>query len=161
MGCGKSTQGKKLAKALEKPFIDLDNYIEKKEDASIETIFNTKGEEYFREKESEYLKQVVARYPKSVVALGGGAACFNSNINLILKSGTVIYIEMPADSLHYRLTQSDSARPLLKDKTLEESLEFVTNLLRKRELFYVQAHITVNGINLTTDKLKEALLRTT
>lgn len=158
MGCGKSTQGKKLAKALEKPFIDLDNYIEKKEEATIETIFNTKGEEYFREKETEYLKQVVARYPKSVVSLGGGAACFNSNINLILKSGTVIYIEMPPDSLHYRLTQSDKSRPLLKDKTLEESLEFVTNLLRKREPFYTQAHITVNGINLTTDKLKEALL---
>ena len=157
MGCGKSTQGKKLAKALEKPFIDLDNYIEKKEEATIETIFNTKGEEYFREKETEYLKQVIARYPKSVVSLGGGAACFNSNINLILKSGTVIYIEMPPDSLHYRLTQSDKSRPLLKDKTLEESLEFVTNLLRKREPFYIQAHITVNGINLTTDKLKEAL----
>lgn len=157
MGCGKSTQGKKLARALEKPFIDLDNYIEKKEAASIETIFNTKGEEYFREKETEYLKQVIARYPKSVVSLGGGAACFNNNISLILKSGIVVYIEMPADSLHYRLTQSDKSRPLLKDKPLEESLEFVTNLLHKREPFYTQAHLTVNGINLTTDKLKEAL----
>lgn len=157
MGCGKSTQGKKLAKTLVKPFIDLDNYIAKKEESTIETIFETKGEDYFREKETEYLKQVIARYPKSVVALGGGAACFNSNINLILKSGTVIYIEMPPDSLHYRLTQSETSRPLLKNKTLEESLEFVTNLLHKRQIFYSQAHITVNGINLTTDKLKEAL----
>ena len=157
MGCGKSTHGKKLAKALEKPFIDLDNYIEKKEEATVDAIFETKGEEYFRGKETEYLKQVIARYPKSVISLGGGAACFNGNINLILKSGIVIYIEMPPDSLHYRLTQSDKSRPLLKDKTLEESLEFVTSLLRKREPFYTQAHITVNGINLTTDKLKEAL----
>ena len=157
MGCGKSTQGKKLAKALEKPFIDLDNYIEKKEEASIESIFESKGEDYFREKETEYLKQVIARYPKSVVALGGGAACFNSNINLILKAGTVIYIEMPPDSLHYRLTQSDNKRPLLKDKNLEESLKFVTDLLHKRETFYTQAHITISGINLTTDKLKEAV----
>jgi shikimate kinase len=157
MGCGKSTQGKKLAKALEKPFIDLDHYIEKKEEATIEIIFNTKGEDYFREKETEYLKQVIARYPKSVVSLGGGAACFNGNINLILKAGTVIYIEMPPDSLHYRLTQSETSRPLLKDKTLEESLKFVTDLLHKRETFYSQAHVTVNGINLTTEKLKEAL----
>lgn len=157
MGCGKSTQGKKLAKALEKPFIDLDNYIEKKEDSTIENIFTTKGEEYFREKESEYLKQVIARYPKSVVSLGGGAACFNNNITQLLKGGTVIYIEMEPESLHFRLTQSETQRPLLKDKSLEEGLEFIKDLLRRRLPFYTQAHITVNGINLTTDKLKEAL----
>jgi shikimate kinase len=157
MGCGKSTHGKKLAKALQKPFIDLDNYIEKKEEAAVQTIFETKGEDYFREKETEYLKQVIARYPKSVISLGGGAACFNNNINLIRKSGTVVYIEMPAESLHYRLTQSETQRPLLKNKSAEESLEFIKYLLHKREPFYTQAHITVNGINLTTDKLKEAL----
>lgn len=157
MGSGKTTQGKKLAKVLDKPFIDLDNYIEKKENLSISEIFSTKGEDYFREKESEYLKQVIARYPKSVVSLGGGAACFKNNITQILKSGTVIYIEMPAESLHYRLTQSETQRPLLQNKSLEESLEFIEDLLRKREPFYSQAHLTVNGINLTTDKLKEAL----
>ncbi len=157
MGSGKTTQGKKLAKALDKPFIDLDNYIEKKENATISQLFVTKGEDYFREKESEYLKQVIARYPKSVVSLGGGAACFNNNITQILKGGTVIYIEMPAESLHYRLTQSETQRPLLQNKSLEESLEFIKDLLRRREPFYSQAHITVNGINLTTDKLKEAL----
>lgn len=157
MGSGKTTQGKKLAKALDKPFIDLDNYIEKKEEMPIDKIFSTKGEDYFREKESEYLKQVIARYPKSVVSLGGGAACYHNNISQILKAGTVVYIEMPAESLHYRLSQSETQRPLLQNKSLEESLEFIKTLLRYREPFYSQAHITVNGINLTTDKLKEAL----
>lgn len=157
MGSGKSTHGKKLAKALEKPFIDLDNYIEKKEGITVDEIFSTKGEDYFREKESEYLKQVIARYPKSVVSLGGGTPCFNNNITQILKSGTAVYIEMPAESLHYRLTQSENKRPLLKDKSLEEGLEFIKSLLRKREQFYLQAQLTINGINLTTDKLKEAL----
>lgn len=157
MGSGKTTQGKKLAKALDKPFIDLDNYIEKKENLTIDQIFSSKGEAYFREKESEYLKQVIARYPKSVVSLGGGAACFHNNISQILKNGTVIYIEMPAESLHYRLSQSETQRPLLQNKSLEESLEFINDLLRRRLPYYTQAHITVNGINLTTDKLKEAL----
>jgi len=157
MGSGKTTQGKKLAKALDKPFIDLDNYIEKKENLSIEQIFATKGEDYFRGKESEYLKQVIARYAKSVVSLGGGAACFNNNISQILKAGIVIYIEMPPESLHYRLSQSETQRPLLQNKDPEESLEYIKTLLRYREPFYTQAHITVNGINLTTDKLKEAL----
>jgi len=157
MGCGKTTHGKKLAKLLNRSFIDLDNYIEKKEELSVDEIFKKKGEDYFREKESEYLTQVVNRYPSSVVSLGGGAACFNNNISLILKSGLVIYIEMPADSLQYRLSQSPTARPLLKDKSAEESLEFIKNLLRRRESFYTQAHITLNGINLTAEKIKEAI----
>jgi shikimate kinase len=157
MGSGKSTHGKKLAKLLNKPFIDLDNYIEKKEELSVQEIFEKKGEDYFREKESEYLKQVIARYPQSVVSLGGGTPCFNNNITQILKAGTAVYIEMPADSLHYRLTQSENKRPLLKDKSLEEGLEFIQDLLRRREQFYLQAQLTINGINLTADKLKEAL----
>lgn len=157
MGCGKSTHGKKLAKLLNKPFIDLDNYIEKKEEATVDFVFKTKGEDYFREKESEYLKQVINRYPKAVVSLGGGASCFNNNISLLLKSGLMIYIEMPPETLHYRLTQSDNTRPLLQNKSAEESLEFIENLLHKREHYYRQAQITVNGVNLTAEKLKEAI----
>jgi len=157
MGCGKTTHAKKLAKVLRSSFIDLDNYIEKKEETTIEKIFSDKGEEYFREKERLYLKQVIDRYKTSVVSLGGGAACFNDNLKTILKAGIVIYIEMSPEALHYRLVHSKTNRPLLQNKTAEESLEFIKTLLNKREKYYTQAHITVPGIDLTTDKLKEAL----
>ena len=55
MGCGKSSHGKKFAKLLNLPFIDLDNYIEKKEEKTIDEIFQSEGEESFRVKESMYL----------------------------------------------------------------------------------------------------------
>lgn len=157
MGCGKSTHGKKLAKLLNRPFIDLDHYIEKKEELSIDGIFKTKGEDYFRQKETEYLNQVINRYPTSVISLGGGTPCFNNNITLILKSGLSVYIEMPAESLHFRLSQSLTARPLIQNKSAEEALEFVKTLLKKRESFYLQAPITVNGHNLTAEKILEAI----
>lgn len=157
MGCGKSTQGKKLAKALQRPFIDLDHYLEKKEEATVDAIFAEKGEDYFREKEAVYLEQVVNRYASSVVSTGGGTPCFHQNMARMLKAGLVIYISMPPESLHLRLSQAKVARPLLAGKTAEESLEHIQYLLHKRESYYNQAHITVNGHNLTTDKLKEAL----
>ena len=71
MGSGKSSLGKKLAKSLDKKFIDTDKEIEKKENKTINEIFENNGEKYFREKEKEFLKSI----PNSlnmVIATGGG-----------------------------------------------------------------------------------------
>ena len=53
MGSGKSSLGKKLAKSLDKKFIYTDKEIEKKENKTINEIFENEGEKYFREKEKE------------------------------------------------------------------------------------------------------------
>jgi shikimate kinase len=58
MGSGKTVIGNKLAEILNYNFIDLDDYIEEKENASIKNIFDTKGEIYFRKIESLYLKEL-------------------------------------------------------------------------------------------------------
>ena len=49
MAVGKSTIGQELAKMLQRPFIDLDEWIEKQEKQSISTLFDEKGESYFRQ----------------------------------------------------------------------------------------------------------------
>ncbi len=157
MGCGKSTHGKKLAKVLRRTFIDLDVYISKEEGISVEEIFAEKGEDYFRQKESDNLNKINNQTSKLVISLGGGTVCFNNNLNKILNAGLVIYIKMPAEALHKRLINSKTQRPLLQNKNSEESLEYIKKLLEKREQFYNKAHLTINGIDLTTDKLKEAV----
>ena len=48
MGSGKTTIGKELSAVLQLPFIDLDHYIEEKEQLSINELFKQKGEIYFR-----------------------------------------------------------------------------------------------------------------
>ena len=57
MAVGKSTIGQELAKMLQRPFIDLDEWIEKQEKHSISTLFDEKGEAYFRQCEYQALKQ--------------------------------------------------------------------------------------------------------
>src|SRR5690625_5486913 len=57
MGAGKTTIGQKLSEILKLSFIDVDEYIEKKYETDIPTIFKTYGEERFREYEMISLKE--------------------------------------------------------------------------------------------------------
>jgi len=70
MGSGKSTIGKRLAENIEYPFIDLDSYIKKEGNKTIENIFQNYGEEYFRELETKSLKAIMN--DGAVISCGGG-----------------------------------------------------------------------------------------
>jgi len=59
MGSGKSTHGKKLAGILKKPFVDLDQYIQNKENKTVQFIFDNEGENEFRKLETTYLKELI------------------------------------------------------------------------------------------------------
>jgi shikimate kinase len=140
MGSGKSTLGKKLAKKIQAPFVDLDMEIEKKEDKSIEQIFNEKGEAYFRKIESAVLSEILGNGGDVVLSLGGGTPCFNNNLMLIKKMSTSIYIKLPAITLVQRLNQSNkNIRPLIANLSQSELLPFIEQQLTEREEFYSKA----------------------
>ena len=54
MGSGKTSAGKRLSVALKREFIDMDDFIEKREGITINEIFAQKGESYFRGLEKEH-----------------------------------------------------------------------------------------------------------
>ncbi len=55
MGAGKSTVGRRLARALQMRFVDLDQVIEAETGSSIALLFEIQGEAAFRERESAAL----------------------------------------------------------------------------------------------------------
>ncbi len=73
MGCGKSTVGRELARALGCPFVDLDRYIVSCEGRSIPEIFSEGGEPAFRAIELQALRSVLASYGAGLEADGGSA----------------------------------------------------------------------------------------
>ncbi len=153
MGSGKSTHGKKLAQLLEMPFYDLDEYIEHQENKSISDLFESEGEAAFREKETKYLKQLLFDESGIVIALGGGTVCFNNMLEFANLNGILIYISLPASALVQRLSSKKNSRPLLKNLNESQLQEFVTTLLNSREVYYKQAHLKINGINLRPEHL--------
>lgn len=158
MGSGKTTAGKKLAPLLKTRFIDLDEYIEKKENRTIPVIFEEQGEEGFREIESLCLKEVLRYKDPHIISLGGGTVCFNANLDIIKQNGTLIYIQLPVDVLAQRIKESKLTRPLLKSLSHQELIKNIEEILSERKKFYEQAHITVNGLNLTPQLLQQKIL---
>ncbi|MPR36867.1 shikimate kinase [Salmonirosea aquatica] len=156
---GKSTLGRKLARALNYRFVDLDKLIVKDQKKTIPEIFREKGEGYFREVESRILHQT---RPNQwlVVATGGGAPCFFENMAFIKATGISVFLNIPPAELAHRILQhGKDDRPLLSGVTqLEHELE---ERLRFRLPFYTQADFTVTPetckINLILELLRSYL----
>lgn len=161
MGSGKTTLGKKLASLNSMAFTDLDVFIEQQEQQSIPEIFEREGETTFRKKETLWLTEILKRETPEVIALGGGAVCFNDNLEKLKLRGLLIYLEMPVTALADRLMGAKDTRPLIKGRTTEEITQTIKELLDQRSGYYRQAHLTVNALNLNAKLLQQHILEFT
>ncbi len=152
MGCGKSTLGRKISRALNYEFVDLDQYIESVAGQSVASIFHDKGEEYFRTLETASL-QYFNDKKYIVLATGGGTPCFNDNLKMMLSHGCCVYIKMPEGALYQRLHKASPKRPLLQGKTEDALRSYIHETLLQREEIYMQSHIIADGINLSNTSL--------
>ncbi|HYB81166.1 MAG TPA: shikimate kinase [Mycobacterium sp.] len=109
-GSGKSTIGRRLAKALGVSFVDTDVAIEQRTGRSIADIFATDGEKEFRRIEEEVVRAALAD-GDGVVSLGGGAVT-SSGVREALAGHTVVYLEISAGE-GVRRTGGATVRPLL------------------------------------------------
>src|SRR5687767_1558966 len=71
-GAGKSTIGRRLARRLRIPFVELDRRIEEAAGLGLAEIFALHGEEYYRRLEREVLAGILAEEQPKVLATGGG-----------------------------------------------------------------------------------------
>jgi len=156
MGSGKSTLGSKLAREIGYKFVDMDHLIEETAGMTVPGIFSEHGEEVFRKWERDILLELCQR-EQIVVSTGGGAPCQGNMISVMNEHGVTVYLKLTPAALKDRLLQSKTERPLIKGKSETELLEFITELLKKREVFYDQAKLSIDGINLDLNDLVNRL----
>lgn len=109
-GSGKTTVGKRVASALDVPFIDSDQLIEVRAGMSVADIFLNQGEAVFRQMEEEVIAQALAE-TDGVLSLGGGAI-LNEATRARLASHKVVWLRVElADAA--RRVGMNTARPLL------------------------------------------------
>lgn len=153
MGCGKSTIAKTLAKINGQPFVDLDAYIEKKADLSINAIFEQHGEIKFRKMEHEAFVELLNAPGQMIIGLGGGTPCYANNHELLKRDDVVsIYLKASIETLFNRLVVNKSKRPLIANKNEEEMKEFIAVHLFERSFYYNQAQHKVTVDDKTVDQ---------
>lgn len=155
MGSGKTTYGRMIAARLGMNFMDLDCYIEKKYEKTINSLFKEWGEEKFRVVERVCLHEI-GEVKNSLIATGGGTPCFYDNIEYMNGLGDTIYLRTSVPELLDRLKLLKGNRPLIKDKSDKELEKYISSMLDKREPFYMRAKYILETDDLNPSNLMES-----
>ncbi|MBI3817211.1 MAG: hypothetical protein HY286_00855 [Planctomycetes bacterium] len=153
-GSGKSTLGRALADSLERPFLDLDEDVERVAKTTIAQLMKKSIEE-FRKIEHECLERTILGAPESLIlAVGGGAAVQAENVRFF-QFGVNIYLTCPVALIAKRIAANPGTRPPL---TAEDPVSEIVQLNRQRMRTYQKlADITVSTDATIPEALAEVI----
>lgn len=157
-GSGKSSVGAVVAARLGRPFFDADTVLEADAGMSIRDIFAAEGEGGFRDRESATLRKLAGGSP-AVIATGGGVILRAENREVVRTTGTVVWLNAPAELLWNRISfdpTTAARRPNLAGGGLDE----VKGLLAVREPLYAATAHAVVDASRSPEEVAEAILTT-
>lgn len=100
-GCGKSTVGVLLAKALGMSFVDTDVVLQAREERKLQDIIDDIGIDAFLSKEQDTILGLTCN--KTVIATGGSVVYGEKAMMHLHEHGTVVYIRLPYAEIKKRL----------------------------------------------------------
>ena len=154
MGAGKTSVGRRLAKALSTAFADADEEIAQAAGMSIPDIFELYGETAFRDLE----RRVVARLldqPPMVIALGGGAFVDPAIRARVAARGVSIWLRADLDTLVVRTQRKRDQRPLLRQG---DSRAILRQLMEQRYPIYAEAQHVIETTEDPAEQVVDRIL---
>lgn len=124
---GKTTVGQYCAQLMNRPFIDLDELVERESKMTVAEIFAREGEAGFRRREKEIIRTTLNRHA-AVIATGGGAVLDAENVRRMRQNSVVIRLTRPVQQL-----ETGGPRPL------SASYEALCEMQRQRGPLYAAA----------------------
>ncbi len=136
MGAGKTTVGRRAAKALHRPFVDCDEAFVARTGRTVAEVFATDGETGFRTVEAELVAELLAVPEPMVVATGGGAVLDPRTRAALTAPGGPLVVWLRADPAFLAGRAKDRAhRPLLAGA---DAGEVLARLAVERDPLYAE-----------------------
>ena len=148
-GCGKSTVGVVLAKALGYAFIDSDLLIQAREELLLSEIIQKSGLEGFLAIEEEVNEGIITS--RSVIATGGSVIYGPGAMKHLKEIGKVVYLKLPLEEIAARLGDLTERGVALKEGQTLEGL-----YLERTPLYETYADLTIDLQGL---EIREAVAR--
>ncbi len=158
-GAGKTTIGRKLARRLHIPFVELDARIEEAAGLALREIFDFHGEEYYRRLEREVLEGILAERRPLVLAAGGGIVTSPATFALLRRDSMTVWLRADPEQHWNRVIQQGDRRPMADNP---HAMAELRRLLQAREPLYRGAAHIVDTSRKSVDEVVqtiEALVR--
>jgi XRE family transcriptional regulator, aerobic/anaerobic benzoate catabolism transcriptional regulator len=153
-GAGKTTIGRRLAKRLRAPFVELDRRIEDAAELSLSELFSLHGEEYYRRLEREVLESVLAERKPMVLATGGGIVTAPDTFALLRRGTVTIWLRASPEDHWNRVVRQGDRRPMADHP---QAMADLRALLAARESLYAAAEHTVDTSHTSVDRLVDRI----
>lgn len=155
-GAGKTTVGRRLARRLRVPFVELDRRIEQLAELTLAEIFSLHGEEYYRRLEREALRTVIDSGAPMVLAAGGGIVTSGETFALLRRHALTVWLKAAPETHWNRVVKQGDRRPMSDHP---QAMNALRALLASREPLYSSAAITVDTSHKPVDEVVKTVER--
>jgi XRE family transcriptional regulator, aerobic/anaerobic benzoate catabolism transcriptional regulator len=147
-GAGKSTLGQALAKAMRRPFVELDEEIERDAGISLPEVFLLYGQAGYRRIERRCLERIINSQDEIILSVGGGIVSEPETYNLLLLNCYTVWVKAQPDEHMSRVVAQGDTRPMAGHA---EAMNDLRNILTSREPLYAKADVTLDTSGRTVE----------